>query len=99
MREPAERAADARFALAPGVVLQDAADGAILLNLHAETIYSLNATGARAVALMAAGMAFGAAVDRLVAEYHGERSDVASATSVLAAALLDAGLLVEAGAT
>ena len=87
--------ADTRFDLAPGVMLQKAPDGAILLNLRMETMYSLNATGARAVALAAEGIAFEGIIERLAAEYQADATEVARAVTELFTSLMDVGLLIE----
>ena len=95
---PAAVHADARFELAPGVMLQEAPDGAILLNLEKESMYSLNATGARALSLVVEGLAFESIVDRLAAEYHASASEVGQAIADLFNALVATGLLVNGAA-
>ena len=88
---------DARtFALAPGVTLTVARDEAILLKLTDETMFSLNATGARIIELIAGGADIDAVVATLAVEYQVGRSDVEPDVTTLLNALVSGGLLVAA---
>ncbi len=83
-----------RFALAQDVVLQDTGDEAILMNLHDETLFALNGTGAAIVRRLAQGAPLGALVDALVLEYHAPADAVAADVRGLVGQLEARGLLV-----
>jgi len=83
-----------RYALAPDAELTLTGDEAIILKLTDETMFSLNATGARVAELIAAGLEIDAIVAVLTAEYKAVASDVKSDVTSLVEALLSAGLIV-----
>ena len=83
--------ATVRFA--PDVVVHVTGDEAVLLKLTDETAFSLNATAARIVALIAEGVAVPAIVDRLAAEYGAPRSSVATDGPALLERLASKGLV------
>ena len=80
--------------LAPDVVVQVIGGDALVLNLRTETVFSLNATGARIAELIAADTTLDAVIDALSAEYSAERSEVARDVSDLVNTLVAKGLLV-----
>jgi hypothetical protein len=82
-----------RVVLAPDVVVQTIGGEALVLNLRSETVYSLNASGARIAELIADGLETDTIVERLAREYGAEREAVARDVADLVAALLDKGLV------
>jgi Coenzyme PQQ synthesis protein D (PqqD) len=87
--------ADARrYALAPDAVLKVTGDEALILKLNDETMFSLNATGARIAELIVEGLAIDAIVAALADEYKASPSDVESDVTNLLESLLSGGLVV-----
>src|SRR5262245_19393934 len=80
--------------LAPDVVVQVIGGDALVLNLRRETVFSLNATGARIAELIAVGTGLEAVIDTLSAEYGADRAEVARDVNDLVNALLTKGLLM-----
>ena len=85
---------DQRFTLAADVVLQVIDDEALLLNLHDETIFSLNETGARIAQLMSDGKAVSQVVDILSEEYCIDREAIVREIRQLVEDLTSRGLIV-----
>ena len=83
-----------RYALAPDAVLELSGDEAIILKLNDETMFSLNATGARIAELIVGGLAIDAVVAALADEYKASKSDVQSDVTNLLDSLLSGGLIV-----
>jgi hypothetical protein len=86
-----------RFALASDAELTLSGDEGLLLKLSDETMFSLNATGARIAELIASGLDIDAIVAVLVEEYRASASDVKRDVAHLVEALLSGGLIVEVG--
>ena len=76
------------------VVVQVIGGDALVLNLRDETVFSLNATGARIAELIAKGMSLDAVIDTLSLEYGAERREVADDVEALVQALLGKGLVL-----
>lgn len=83
-----------RYALAPDAELALTGDEGLILKLTDETMFSLNATGARIAELIAAGLEIDAIVAVLTAEYEAVASDVKSDVTSMVEALLSGGLIV-----
>lgn len=83
-----------RYALAPDAELTLTGDEGLILKLTDETMFSLNATGARIAELIAAGLEIDAIVAVLTAEYEAVASDVKSDVTSMVEALLSGGLIV-----
>ena len=83
-----------RYALAPDAVLKVTGDEALILKLNDETMFSLNATGARITELIVEGLAIDAIVAALADEYKASRSDVESDVTNLLESLVSGGLVV-----
>jgi hypothetical protein len=86
-----------RYALAPDAELKLTGDEGLILKLSDETMFSLNATGARIAELIAAGLEIDAVVTALTAEYNATASDVRDDVTNLVDALLSGGLIVVVG--
>ena len=86
-----------RYALAPDAELKLTGDEGLILKLSDETMFSLNATGARIAELIAAGLEVDAVVAVLTAEYNAMASDVRADVTNLVDALLSGGLIVAVG--
>lgn len=80
--------------LAPDVVVQVIGGDALVLNLRSETVFSLNATGARIAELIAAGTALETVIERLAAEYGADRAEIARDVDDLVKTLMARGLLI-----
>jgi hypothetical protein len=80
--------------LAPDVVVQVIGGDALVLHLPSETVFSLNATGARIATLIEAGTGLEAVIDTLAAEYSADRAEVARDVDDLVNILIAKGLLV-----
>ena len=85
-----------RYSLALDAVLQVAGDEALVLKLSDETMFSLNATGARIARLIVDGQHVEAVVDALTTEFRLNRSDVERDVEDLLHALVTRGLLIPA---
>jgi hypothetical protein len=83
-----------RYVLAPAAVFKPSGDEALILNLDDETIFALNATGARIVALAVEGMERGAIVRTLADEYHSTAEEIARDAVGLLDELVAGGLLL-----
>ena len=83
-----------RFALAPDAELKVTGEEALILKLHDETMFSLNATGARIVELIVDGLQIDAVVAVLTSEYDAAASVVKADVTNLIEALLSGGLIV-----
>src|SRR5262247_3266601 len=83
-----------RYALAPDAELTLTGDEGLILKLTDETMFSLNATGARIAELIAAGLEIDAIVAILTAEYKAVASEVKGDVTNLVQALLSGGLIV-----
>lgn len=83
-----------RYVLAPAAVFKPSGDEALILNLDDETMFALNATGARIVALAVEGKERGAIVRILADEYHSSAEEIARAVGVLLDELVAGGLLL-----
>lgn len=83
-----------RYALAPDAELTLAGDEGLILKLSDETMFSLNATGARIAELIAAGLGVDAIVTALSAEYKIDACDIKTDVTNLVEALLSGGLIV-----
>ena len=94
MREPVLVHDRRRFVLPSTVTLTLSVDEAVLLNLADETMFSLNATGARVAALIVDGLDVETIVERLSEEYGAARKELLADVSALIEALVGAGLIV-----
>ncbi len=83
-----------RYVLAPSAVFKPSGDEALILNLQDETMFALNATGARIVALAVEGKARGAIVRILAEEYHSNAEEIAQGVGGLLDELVSGGLLL-----
>lgn len=86
-----------RYALATDAVLEQRGDEALILKLTNETMFSLNATGARIVALLVKGLDAGTIVTALADQYHASPSDIEPDVLRLIDALVSGGLIEAAG--
>jgi hypothetical protein len=87
-----------QVSLAKDVVVQVIGGDALMLNLRDETVFSLNATGARIAQLIASGMSSEAITEDLCRDYGADRAEVARDVDDLIGALVSKGLVVaEAG--
>lgn len=82
------------FALATDVVVQVIGDEALVLNLHNEVVFTLNATGTRVAQLLIDGVELHAVASRLAEEYGASVDVIALDVQILARSLIDRGLLV-----
>ena len=83
-----------RYVLAPAAVFKPSGDEALILNLHDETMFALNATGARIVALAIEGKERGAIVRILAEEYRSNAEEIAQGVGGLLDELVRGGLLL-----
>ena len=83
-----------RYVLAPSAVFKPSGDEALILNLHDETMFALNATGARIVALAIEGKERGAIVRILAEEYRSNAEEIAQGVGGLLDELVRGGLLL-----
>jgi len=83
-----------RYLLAPAAVFKPSGDEALILNLDDETMFALNATGARIVALAVEGKERDAIVRILAEEYHSSAEEIARAVGGLLDELVAGGLLL-----
>ena len=83
-----------RYDPAPGITLNVTSDEALLLNLDAETMFSLNATGADVVALIFDGHDVASVVTTMVERFQADRRDIENDVKGLLLELESAGLLV-----
>ncbi len=83
-----------RYLLAPVAVFKPSGDEALILNLRDETMFALNATGARIVGLAVEGEERGAIVRILAEEYHSSGEEIARAVGELLDELVAGGLLL-----
>jgi hypothetical protein len=86
-----------RYALARDTRLTLTGDEGLILKMNDETMFSLNATGARIAELIAAGLEVDAIVNVLTSEYKASASDVKDDVTSLVDALLSGGLIVAVG--
>ena len=93
--EPGEMIDHKRYLLAPAAVFKPSGDEALILNLHDETMFALNATGARIVALAVEGKEGGAIVRVLAEEYHSSVEEISRAVGGLLDELVARGLLLQ----
>src|SRR4029079_251415 len=85
-----------RYVPAPEAVCKPSGEEALILKLDDETMFALNATGARIVALAVEGKERGAIVRILVEEYHSSAEEIARAVGGLLDELVAGGLLLPA---
>jgi len=83
-----------RYVLAPDAVFKPSGEEALILKLDDETMFALNATGARIVALAVEGKERGAIVRILAEEYHSSAEEIARAVGGLLDELVAGGLLL-----
>src|SRR4051794_23981265 len=83
-----------RYALAPDAELKLMGDEALMLKLTDETMFSLNATGARIAELIVEGLRVDAVVATLTSEYNVSAGEVDVEVTNLIDALLSGGLIV-----
>jgi hypothetical protein len=86
-----------RYTLAPDAELKLSGDEALILKLSDETMFSLNATGARIAELILEGLEIDAVVAVLTSEYAATASDVEADVQNLLDALVSGGLIVARG--
>lgn len=84
---------DRRYALAPDVVFTPTGDDALLLKLDDETMFALNATGARTVQLAIDGLDVRALLETLAAEYGTKPESIETETVDLLNTLVGGGLM------
>jgi hypothetical protein len=80
--------------LAQDVVVQVISGDALVLNLGDETVFSLNATGARIAELISSGMNAEAMIDELCRQYGADRGEVTRDVDDLIGTLVSRGLVV-----
>ena len=83
-----------RYVLAPEAVFKPSGEEALILKLDDETMFALNATGARIVALAVEGRDRGAIVRTLAEEYHSSADEIAREAGGLLDELVAGGLLL-----
>jgi hypothetical protein len=83
-----------RYVLAPDAVFKPSGEEALILKLDEETMFALNATGARIVALAVEGKERGAIVRTLAEEYHSSAEEIARGVGGLLDELVAGGLLL-----
>jgi hypothetical protein len=83
-----------KVSFAPDVIVQTIDGEALILKLHDEEVFSLNATGARIAQLIADGQRLDALVDILSREYGVSRNDVEREVGSLVQTLLSKGLVI-----
>jgi len=83
-----------KVSFAPDVIVQTIDGEALILKLHDEEVFSLNATGARIAQLIADGQRLDALVDILSREYGVSRNDVEREVGSLVQTLLSRGLVI-----
>jgi hypothetical protein len=83
-----------KVSFAPDVIVQTIDGEALILKLHDEEVFSLNATGARIAQLIADGQRLDALVDILSREYGVSRNDVEREVASLVQTLLSRGLVI-----
>jgi hypothetical protein len=83
-----------RYVLAPDTVFKPSGEEALILKLDDETMFALNATGARIVALAVEGKERGAIVRILAEEYHSSAAEIAGGVAGLLDVLVAGGLLL-----
>lgn len=86
---------DRTLAFAPDVVFQTIDGEGLLLGLHNEVVFSLNASGARIVELIAEGRGVSAIVDTLSTEYECPRDEIVEDVQQLIDSLRTRGLIVQ----
>ena len=84
---------------APDVVLQVIDGDALIVKLSDETVFSLNATGARIAELIRAGGSIEQLVETLTREYAVDQAEVEREVESLVTALQSRGLVVGSGGT
>ncbi len=82
-----------RVRLAGDVIVQDAGDEALLVQLDAENVFALNATGAHIVRAVSGGVRLDDAIATLADEYAGDAEQIAADVRRLVDLLIDRGLL------
>jgi hypothetical protein len=85
-----------RVSFPQDVVVQVIGGEALVLNLRAETVFSLNPTGARIAQLIQSGLTLDAVVDALCPEYGVDRTEILPDVNELVEMLLRRGLVVPA---
>jgi hypothetical protein len=88
---------DDRYELAPNVVFTPTGADALLLRLDDETVFALNATGARTVQLAIDGLDERTLLGRLATEYATSPAAIEAETIDLLSALVAGGLLRRVG--
>ena len=83
-----------RYVLAPDAVFKPSGEEALILKLDDETMFALNATGARIVALAVEGLERGAIVRTLAEEYHSSAEEISREAGGLLDELVAGGLLL-----
>ena len=83
-----------RYVLAPDAVFKPSGEEALILKLDDETMFALNATGTRIVALAVEGKEISAIVGILAEEYHSSVEEISRAVGGLLDELMAGGLLV-----
>ena len=89
---------DRRYTLAPHVVFTPTGDEALLLKLDDETMFALNATGARTVQLALDGLDERTLLRTLATEYATSAAEIEAETVDLLNTLLAGGLIQLVGA-
>jgi uncharacterized protein YggU (UPF0235/DUF167 family) len=83
-----------RYMLAPEAVFKPSGEEALILKLDDETMFALNATGTRIVALAVEGKARAVIVGILAEEYHSSVEEISRAVGGLLDELVAGGLLL-----
>ena len=86
-----------RLVFASDVIVQAIDGEALLLKLHDEDVFALNATAARIAQLISEGHRLDTLIDMLAAEYDVGRDEVKREVSALVATLLTKRLVLIAG--
>jgi hypothetical protein len=86
-----------RYVLAPDVVFKPTGDEALLLKLNDETMFALNASGARIVQLLLQDLDLKAVVETLAEEFHASASEIEADATRLLGALTSGGLMEAVG--
>jgi len=84
---------DARWRLAPSVVLQRLGDAVVAVQLHSDRVLELNPTAARLLDLLAEGLTPAEAVGRMAAEYDVDDATLLDDASSTVTRLEDEGVI------